>query len=60
MFAFLLLFLFHTPRVACEPAICKKLRILLCVAFLGVLLSTGIAFLPELKFFFSLYSLFDR
>ena len=41
----------YTPRVACKPAICKKLRILSCVFFLGFLLS--IAFLPELNFFLS-------
>ena len=41
--------LFYTPREACEPAICEKLRILWRVSFLDFLLS--IASLPDLKFF---------
>ena len=47
---FLFLSLFYTPRVACEPAICEKLRILLCVSLLDFLLY--IASLPDLNFFF--------
>ena len=42
----------YTPHVACEPAICEKLRILLCVSLLDFLLS--IASLPDLNFFLSL------
>ena len=53
----LFLSLFYTPRVACEPADCEKLRILLCVSlldfcFFPVLFS--LASLPDLNFFFSL------
>ena len=55
MFVFLFLSLFYTPRVACEPAICENLRILLCVSFLDFLLS--IASLPELNLLLSLFSL---
>ena len=52
MFFFLALLLFYTPRVACKPAICEKLRFLLIVSFLGVSLS--IALSPEF-FFLSLF-----
>ena len=55
MFVLLLLPLFYTPRVTCEPEICEKLRVLLCVSFLDFLLS--IASLPELNFLFSPFPL---
>ena len=48
MFVFLFSSLFYIPRVACEPAICKNMRILLCVSFLDFLLS--VVSLPEMNF----------
>ena len=35
---FVLNFVLLTPREACEPKICEKLRIILCVSFLDFLL----------------------
>ena len=44
MFVILLLSLFYTPRVACEPAICEKLHILLLYVSLLDFLLCIIAF----------------
>ena len=49
---FLFLSVLYTPREACEPAICEKLRYLVCVSFLDSLLS--IASLPDSIFFLCL------
>ena len=56
--------LFYTPRKACGPAICEKMRILLWVSFLSFFLSINIASLPDLNFFlalllFSMYDVFE-
>ena len=55
MFVFLFLSesLFFISRVACEPAVCHKMRLLLCVSLLDSLLS--IASLPDSNIFFSLF-----
>ena len=55
LFFFVFLPLFYTPRDACEPKTCEKLRILLGVLFLDFLLLI-IASLPDLTYFLSLPS----